>query len=224
MITSVSEWVSENYPKYVVQKSQRSNSIYIHISNTKDIRISDHISTANAGKYVNILITRDKEFVVAFKNVICVLKTFKRLCDWLDDFLTVHEGIYCDYSNTHNGMTEEINQLRSQNDHLKKDIEQLKILNINLANNPKDAGQKAEIKRLSTLVTEKNTVIKNLQKDNSEKADAIKEAVDLIQTLTTDPDSRDLLYSRNTGKTYYIDNFPDSMQEIINDLIKTYNK
>ena len=47
-------------------------STYIRISN-KYIRISNHISTNNAGCYLNILITIDDKYVVAFKNRVFII-------------------------------------------------------------------------------------------------------------------------------------------------------
>ena len=75
----------------------------------------------------------------------------------------------------------------------------------------------------TTAIAAAEEVVKQieLKEQLKEKDAAIKEAVELIETLTTDPNARELLYS-NKGKKYYLDNFPDEAREMIESIIKEY--
>lgn len=185
-------------------KSSCSESIYLKIGRNKKIRISDHISTNNPGCYLNILISRN-EYVIAFKSNIFVVKSLKRLYNYLYDFMIVFTGIESDYGST---IDYKLQQIETELKNSKNRIE----------------NQKIQLKEYNDSLINKNKVINELKKEVEDKKQGIDEAIELIRTLTEDPNSRDLLYSKDTGKTYYIDNFPETEQELIKECIKNYNK
>lgn len=185
-------------------KSTCSNSIYLKIGKTKRIRISDHISTNNPGSYLNVLITKDG-YVIAFKTSIFVVKSLKRLYDYLYDFMTIFNGISHDYNSA---PSPKLIQSELELAALKTRID----------------SQKTQLKEYNIALINKNKIIDELKKEVDDKSKGIDEAIELIKTLTEDPNSRDLLYSKDTGKTYYLDNFPETEQELIKECIKNYSK
>lgn len=60
-----------------------------------------------------------------------------------------------------------------------------------------------------------------MQKNNVLKND-IQESVDIISELRDNPDSREAIKIKN--KTYYFDNFPKDIQELLEKSIQYYNK
>jgi chromosome segregation ATPase len=120
-------------------------------------------------------------------------------------------------------MQNKIDSLNSDLAKLRKLNEQLQALNKNLASSStreselkkKVERQAAEIQILNEKQAESKRIIK--QKD-----DAIKEAADLLEDISTNPELRAMLYDRNSGKKYYIDNFSEDMQDVLNDLITNY--
>jgi DNA repair exonuclease SbcCD ATPase subunit len=120
-------------------------------------------------------------------------------------------------------MQNKIDSLTNDLVKLRKLNEQLQALNKNLANSStreselkkKVERQAAEIQILNEKQAESKRMIK--QKD-----DAIKEAADLLEDISTNPELREMLYDRNSGKKYYIDNFSEDMQDVLKDLITNY--
>lgn len=115
-----------------------------------------------------------------------------------------------------------IDSLNGELDKIKKLNNQLQALNKNLASNNKELElrkkverQAAEIQILNEKQAESKKIIKQQESD-------IKEAADLLETLSTNPDLREMMYDRNTGKRYYLDNFSEEMQDVIKDLITNY--
>jgi uncharacterized UPF0146 family protein len=60
------------------------------------------------------------------------------------------------------------------------------------------------------------------KKDIENKDAAIKEAAELIESLTTNPELRQMIVNENTGKKYYLDNFTEDAQDMLQELIKNY--
>lgn len=202
--------------KYSLDFEECQYSTYITLSDTKQIRISNHISTNNAGKYLNILITADNQFVVAFKNNVLVYKTLIRVKQYIDYFMLFYKEFEHELSiaiGSANGWRKQLEEATKQLGEIKRgDITELQTkLNLQIKEN----------RLLMEAAEKRNKKLKQLQEELKEKDADIKEAVDLLTTLQ-DSEVRDYLKNRNTGKIYYLDNFPDEYADIIKELIKQY--
>ena len=59
--------------------------------------------------------------------------------------------------------------------------------------------------------------------DNQKRQEEdIKEAAQLLEEVSTNPELREMLYDSHAGKKYYIDNFSKDAQDILKDIIKDY--
>lgn len=96
--------------------------------------------------------------------------------------------------------------------------------NVQTINNYKEklANVSNEVKSLLKHNIEYKKKVKSLEKFIESKDAAIKEAAEIIEELSTNPEARQLIYSQSKGKTYYLDNFSKDAREMIEELIKEY--
>ena len=144
-------------------------------------------------------------------------------------YLILEEGIFSKEAAKIKNQAQNINDMKLKIDTLNNEVTKLKtlnsqlsILNRNLSNNGIDTElqkkvkrQAAEIKTLNEKQVEYKEIIKRQEED-------IKEAAQLLEEVSTNPELREMLYDSHAGKKYYIDNFSKDAQDILKDLINDY--
>lgn len=213
-----------------VKLSETTNSRYINLGK-KIIRISDHLPAFSNKKIDVVVIVPEtpKNFIISIGYKVYCYTSLRRAGDFLVDYILFNNNIEDKYSKLSQDIIQkqgkEINELKGL-------VQKLQTLNANLSN----SSDMAKLKRQAEELTQNKVKLKRqaeeiakLQQAQSEiKAElrekdvAIKEAADLIETLTTDPEAREFLYSEHKGKKYYLDNFPDDAREMIEELIREY--
>lgn len=228
MIQKLIDYIGHKIP-IEVKPSETTNSQYIDLGN-KTIRISDHLPAFPSKKIdIGVIIPETpKNFIISIGYKVFCYTSLKRTGDFLIDYIRFNSSIGDKYSK----LSQDIIQKQEKEiNELKDFVQKLQTLNTNLSN----SSDKAKLKRQSEELTQNQAKLKRqageiarLQQTQSEikaelkeKNAAIKEAADLIETLTTDPEARPLLYSKQ-GKKYYLDNFPEDIQDLINEAIKEY--
>lgn len=207
-----------------VNKSLTTNSQYLK-SDNKLIRISDHFGQLKPEEDIIVIIPETpKNFIVSVGYKTYCYTSFRKVGDLLVNYIIINDSVSDKFQAKVNNQTEEIIKLR-------KLVENYQNLNKNLAkeNYKEKYKTQAEITRelehKQTKLKEQVTILLSqhgkIKKELQEKDEAIREAADIIETLTTDPNSRELLYSKE-GKKYYLDNFPKEAQEFLEDIIKEY--
>ena len=148
-------------------------------------------------------------------------------------YLILEEGIFSKEAAKIKNQAQNINDMKLKIDTLNNEVTKLKtlnsqlsILNRNLSNNgietelqkelqKKVKRQAAEIKTLNEKQVEYKETIKRQEED-------LKEATQLLEEVSTNPELREMLYDSHAGKKYYIDNFSKDAQDILKDLINDY--
>ena len=143
-------------------------------------------------------------------------------------YLILEEGIFSKEATKIKNQAQNINDMKLKIDTLNNEVSKLKtlnnqlsILNKNLSHNIETELQKkvkrqaTEIKTLNEKQVEYKEIIKRQEED-------LKEATQLLEEVSTNPELREMLYNSHTGKKYYIDNFSKDAQDILKDLINDY--
>lgn len=242
MIQKLIDYIGHKVP-IEVKPSETTNSQYINLGN-KTIRISDHLPAFPSKKIdIGVIVPETpKSFIISIGYKVFCYTSLKRTGDFLIDYIHFNSSIEDKYSR----LSQDIIQKQGKEiSELKDLVNKLQTLNVNLSN----SNDKVKLKQQSEELTKNKTRLQHqaeeltqnqaklkrqageiarLQQTQSEikaelkeKNAAIKEAADLIETLTTDPEARPLLYSKQ-GKKYYLDNFPEDIQDLINEAIKEY--
>lgn len=227
MIQKLIDYVKSKVPVSVTE-SNSTNSRYLKLAN-KTIRISDHFGHPKEGIDIVVIVPETpKNFIVSIGYKVYCYTSIRKVGDFLISCILIENNVSDKYESKVQNQSVEITRLQKQ-------IQELQTLNKNLIQNSKEveykkkcsnqaltissmSSKQSEQARQITILQDKQIELKEQLK---EKDAAIKEAVELIETLTTDPNARELLYS-NKGKKYYLDNFPDEAREMIESIIKEY--
>ena len=228
MIQKLIDYIGHKVP-IEVKSSETTNSQYIDLGN-KTIRISDHLPAFPSKKIdIGVIIPETpKSFIISIGYKVYCYTSFKRAGDFLVDYILFNNNIEDKYSK----LSQDIIQKQVKEINTLKDfVQKLQTLNTNLSNSDDKAKlkhqseeltqNKAKVKRQAGEIARLQQAQSEMKAELKEKNAAIKEAADLIETLTTDPEARPLLYSKQ-GKKYYLDNFPEDIQDLINEAIKEY--
>lgn len=227
MIQKLIDYIQSKVPVSIVN-SNTTNSRYLKIEN-KTIRISDHFGHPKEGIDIVVIVPETpKNFIVSIGYKVYCYTSLRKIGDFVVSYILVETNIANKYDSKVQNQSSEILSLQ-------KKIQELQNLNKNLMQNSKEAEYKKKMMNQASTIS--NMTVKQseqakqitilqekqieLKEELKEKNAAIKEAVELIETLTTDPNARELLYS-NKGKKYYLDNFPDEAREMIESIIKEY--
>ena len=230
MIDKIVKYVQDKLP-VTVTESLSTNSKYIRFTEGgKQVRISDHFGNIKDNVDVTIVVPENPgQFIVVMGFKTFIYSSFQKVAEFIITYLILEDNVLSkestkikNQSQVIYDMQTKIDNLTEENAKLKKLNSQLQALNKNLANNTKEAElrkkverQAAEIQILNEKQAESKRVIK--QKD-----EAISEAAELIEDLSTNPELREMIYDSRSGKKYYLDNFSKDMQEILRDLIANY--
>ena len=230
MIDKIIRYVQDKLP-VIVSESASTNSKYIRLSDSgKLVRISDHFGNVRDSVDITIIIPENSgQFIVVLGFKTFIYNSFQKVCDLIIMYLILEEGIFSKEAAKIKNQAQNINDMKLKIDTLNSEVNKLKtlnsqlsILNRNLYNNgiktelqKKVKRQAAEIKTLNEKQVEYKEIIKRQEED-------LKEAAQLLEEVSTNPELREMLYDSHTGKKYYIDNFSKDAQDILKDLINDY--
>lgn len=230
MIDKIVKYVQSKVP-VIVSESVSTNSKYIRLSDSgKLVRISDHFGNVRDNVDITIIVPENSgQFVVVLGFKTFIYNSFQKVCDLIIMYLILEEGIFSKEAAKIKNQAQNINDMQQKIDTLNNEVTKLKtlnsqlsILNRNLSNNDiktelqkKVKRQAAEIKTLNEKQVEYKEIIKKQEED-------LKEAAQLLEEVSTNPELREMLYDSHTGKKYYLDNFSEDAQDILKDIIKNY--
>ena len=230
MIDKIVQYVQGKLP-VVVTESVSTNSKYIRYTDGgKQVRVSDHFGNLKDNVDVTIIVPENPgQFIVVMGFKTFIYSSFQKVAEFIVTYLILEDNVLGKESTKIKNQSQviydmqcKIDSLNGELDKIKKLNNQLQALNKNLASNNKELElrkkverQAAEIQILNEKQAESKKIIKQQESD-------IKEAADLLETLSTNPDLREMMYDRNTGKRYYLDNFSEEMQDVVKDLITNY--
>ena len=229
MINKIVKYVQDKLP-VTVTESLSTNSKYIRFTEGgKQVRISDHFGNIKDNVDVTIVIPENPgQFIVVIGFKTFIYSSFLKVAEFIVTYLILEDNVLSkettkikNQSQVIYDMQVKIDSLTEENSKLKKLNDQLQTLNKNIANNielelqKKVKRQAAEIQVLNEKQVEFKRIIK--QKDED-----ISEAAELLKDLSTNPELRKMIYDSHSGKKYYLDNFSEDMQDILNDLITNH--
>ena len=230
MIDKIVKYVQDKLP-VTVTESVSTNSKYIRYTDGgKQVRVSDHFGNIKDNVDVTIIVPENPgQFIIVMGFKTFIYSSFQKVAEFIVTYLILEDNVLGKESTKIKNQSQviydmqcRIDSLNSELDKIKKLNNQLQALNKNLASNNKELElrkkverQAAEIQVLNEKQAESKKIIKQQESD-------IKEAAELLETLSTNPDLREMMYDRNTGKRYYLDNFSEEMQDVIKDLITNY--
>lgn len=230
MIDKIIRYVQDKLP-VIVSESVSTNSKYIRLSDSgKLVRISDHFGNVKDAVDITIIVPENQgQFIVVLGFKTFIYNSFQKVCDLIIMYLILEEGIFSKEAAKIKNQAQNINDMKLKIDTLNNEVSKLKtlnnqlsILNRNLSNNgietelkKKAKRQASEIKILNEKQVEYKEIIKRQEED-------LKEAAQLLEEVSTNPELREMLYDSHTGKKYYIDNFSKDAQDILKDIIKDY--
>ena len=230
MIDKIVKYVQGKLP-VTVTESVSTNSKYIKYSDGgKQVRVSDHFGNIKDNVDVTIIVPENPgQFIVVMGFKTFIYSSFQKVAEFIVTYLILEDNVLGKESTKIKNQSQviydmqvKIDSLTSDNVKLKKLNDQLQALNKNLASNNKELELRKKVERQAAeiqILNEKQAESKKLIK---QKDDAIKEAADLLEDLSTNPELREMLYDRNSGKKYYIDNFSEEMQDVVKELIANY--
>ena len=230
MIDKIVRYVQDKLP-VIVSESVSTNSKYIRLSDSgKLVRISDHFGNVRDSVDITIIVPENSgQFIVVLGFKTFIYNSFQKVCDLIIMYLILEEGIFSKEAAKIKNQAQNINDMKLKIDTLNAEVvklktlnSQLSILNRNLSNNGIDTElqkkvkrQAAEIKTLNEKQVEYKEIIKRQEED-------IKEAAQLLEEVSTNPELREMLYDSHAGKKYYIDNFSKDAQDMLKDLSNDY--
>lgn len=229
MIDKIVRYVQDKLP-VIVSESVSTNSKYIRLSDSgKLVRISNHFGNVKDAVDITIIVPENSgQFVVVLGFKTFIYNSFQKVCDLIIMYLILEEGIFSKEATKIKNQAQNINDMKLKIDTLNNEVSKLKtlnsqlsILNKNLSHNIETELQKkvkrqaTEIKTLNEKQVEYKEIIKRQEED-------IKEATQLLEEVSTNPELREMLYDSHAGKKYYLDNFSEDAQDILKDIIKDY--
>ena len=230
MIDKIVKYVQDKLP-VTVTESVSTNSKYIrYTEGGKQVRISDHFGNIKDNVDVTIVVPENPgQFIVVMGFKTFIYSSFQKVADFIVTYLILEDNVLGKESTKIKNQSQVIYDMQNRIDSLTNDLakfrkmnEQLQALNKNLASNNKELELRKKVERQAAeiqILNEKQAESKRIIK---QKDDAIKEAADLLEDISTNPELRAMLYDRNSGKKYYIDNFSEDMQDVLKDLITNY--
>lgn len=227
VITKFKKWILEN-STLELSESKSTESSYFK-NDTISIRISDHIQGLERTKIkydVSLVIPEEsKQYIVSIGYKIYIYNTLAEVKALLLTIFRLNKSIpeACIRNAVTNEVTKvktkhaiQYKQLEAYKDKLKKEITKnnRKLQELN--------AKVADYKHLKKVINKQNESISALESKNNTLNSDIKEAVEIISDLQNNPDAREAIKIKN--KTYYFDNFPKDIQELLEESIQYYDK
>ena len=222
-VTKFKNWILENSNLKLLE-SKSTESIYLTNDSLK-IRISDHIQGSDRSNIrfdISIFIPEEsKQYIVSIGYKIYIYNTLLEVKNLLISVFRINLGI------DNSTINKAVNKQKDANKEINSALSQ-QIANLSKKNNKyKERIAKLEEKaaRYNKLTKAHNKKLKECKKLQS-KCDSfmndISEAKDIISELQNNPDARKAI--QISDKTYYIDNFPKDIQDLLKESIQYYNQ
>lgn len=222
-VTKFKNWILENSNLKLLE-IKSTESIYLTNDSLK-IRISDHIQGSDRSNIrfdISIFIPEEsKQYIVSIGYKIYIYNTLLEVKNLLISVFRINLGIDITTIN------KAVNKQKDANKEINSALSQ-QIANLSKKNNKyKERIAKLEEKasRYNKLTKAHNKKLKECKKLQS-KCDSfmndISEAKDIISELQNNPDARKAI--QISDKTYYIDNFPKDIQDLLKESIQYYNQ
>lgn len=222
-VTKFKNWILENSNLKLLE-SKSTESIYLTNDSLK-IRISDHIQGSDRSNIrfdISIFIPEEsKQYIVSIGYKIYIYNTLLEVKNLLISIFRINLGIDTTTIN------KAVNKQKEANKEINSALSQ-QIANLSKKNNK----YKVRLAKLSEKATkyDKLTKVHNKKLKEYQKLQAkcdsfmndISEAKDIISELQNNPDARKAI--QISDKTYYIDNFPKDIQDLLKESIQYYNQ
>ena len=222
-VTKFKNWILENSNLKLLE-SKSTESIYLTNDSLK-IRISDHIQGSDRSNIrfdISIFIPEEsKQYIVSIGYKIYIYNTLLEVKNLLISIFRINLGI----DNT--TINKAVNKQKEANKEINSALSQ-QIASLSKKNNKyKERIAKLEEKaarynKLTKAHAKKLKECKKLQSKCNSFMNDISEAKDIISELQNNPEARKAIQISN--KTYYIDNFPKDIQDLLRESIQYYNK
>lgn len=222
-VTKFKNWILEN-SNLKLSESKSTESIYLTNDSLK-IRISDHIQGSDYSNIrfdISIFIPEEsKQYIVSIGYKIYIYNTLLEVKNLLISVFRINLGIDTTTIN------KAVNKQKDANKEINSALSQ-QIANLSKKNNKYKARiakleeKAARYNKLTKAHDKKLKECKKLQSKCDSFMNDISEAKDIISELQNNPDARKAIQISN--KTYYIDNFPEDIQDLLMESIQYYNK
>lgn len=220
-ITKFKNWILEN-STLKLSESQSTDSIYL-VSDDIKIRISDHIqgSTCHNIRFdISIFIPEESDkYIVSIGYKIYIYNTLQEVKSLLTSMFRLNNGI--PESSISKAVNKQIDKNKEANKGLSNQIAILSKKNNKYKSRIGSLEKKAsEYRKLQKVYNKKVTECQKLElRCNSLLNDNL-EAKDIISELQDNPEARKVIQIKE--KKYYLDNFPNDIQELLKDAISYY--
>ena len=230
MIDKIVKYVQDKLP-VTITESLSTNSKYIRFTEGgKQVRVSDHFGNIKDNVDVTIVVPENPgQFIVVMGFKTFIYSSFQKVAEFIITYLILEDNVLSkestkirNQSQVIYDMQTKIDNLTVENTKLKKLNSQLQALNKNLASNNKELELRKKVERQAAEIQILNEKQAESKKIIKQKDEAISEAAELLEDLSTNPELREMIYDSRSGKKYYLDNFSKDMQEILHDLIANY--
>ena len=227
VITKFKKWILEN-STLELSESKSTKSSYFK-NDTISIRISDHIQGSDRTKIkydVSLVIPEEsKQYIVSIGYKVYIYNTLAEVKSLLLTIFRLNKSI--PESCIRNAVNEAVSKVTVKHAISYKQLESYKnkLKKENEKANKKLGELKVKVNdynHLKTTVIKQQKSIGELLKKNNVLKNDIQKSVDIISELHDNPDAREAIKIKN--KTYYFDNFPKDIQELLEESIQYYNK
>lgn len=217
-ITKFKNWILEN-STLKLSESKSTDSIYL-VSDDIKIRISDHIqgSACNNIRFdISIFIPEESDkYIVSIGYKIYIYNTLQEVKSLLTSMFRLNNGI------PESSISKAVNKQIDKNKKTNKELSnQIAILSNKYKSRIGRLEKKASAYcKLQKVYNKKVTECQKLElRCNSLLNDNL-EAKDIISELQDNPEARKVIQIKE--KKYYLDNFPNDIQELLKDAISYY--
>ena len=230
MIDKIVKYVQDKLP-VTITESLSTNSKYIRFTEGgKQVRISDHFGNIKDNVDVTIVVPENPgQFIVVMGFKTFIYSSFQKVAEFIITYLILEDNVLSkestkirNQSQVIYDMQTKIDNLTVENTKLKKLNSQLQALNKNLASNNKELELRKKVERQAAEIQILNEKQAESKKIIKQKDEAISEAAELLEDLSTNPELREMIYDSHSDKKYYLDNFSEDMQDILHDLIANH--
>ena len=217
-ITKFKNWILEN-STLKLSESKSTDSIYL-VSDDIKIRISDHIqgSTCHNIRFdISIFIPEESDkYIVSIGYKIYIYNTLQEVKSLLTSMFRLNNGI------PESSISKAVNKQIDKNKKANKELSnQIAILSNKYKSRIDRLEKKASAyRKLQKVYNKKVTECQKLELRCTSLLNDNLEAKDIISELQDNPEARKVIQIKE--KKYYLDNFPNDIQELLNDAISYY--
>lgn len=227
VITKFKKWILEN-STLELSESKSTESSYFK-NDAISIRISDHIQGSDRTKIkydISLVIPEEsKQYIVSIDYKVYIYNTLAEVKSLLLTIFRLNKSI--PEACIRNAVNEAVSKVTVKHAISYKQLESYKnkLKKENEKANKKLGELKVKVNdynHLKTTVIKQQKSIGELLKKNNVLKNDIQESVEIISELRDNPDAREAIKIKN--KTYYFDNFPKDIRELLEESIQYYNK